>query len=306
LKECHNNVTAGHFLKESTKERVRALSWWPDWVSAVEDYCKRCARCQKANKVTGKQFGLLERIEEPRHRWEVVNMDFVTALPSGGKESFNCVLVIVDRFSKRARFLPCHKPSSALNIALIFWLTIVNDVGCPGVIISDRDPKFTSKFWQNLFDLLGTKLLFSTAYHPQTDGLAEQMIQTLKDMLRRYCSFGTKFKDGKGYTHNWVSLLPAWEFAYNSSVHDTTGFTPFELEKGWVPYMPKEAVLSRTVVLHPTADSFRTMMLKAEKKASDCIKLAVEYNKETMLKPLHCGKRSKAQSAALLAAAALR
>ncbi|PLW25237.1 hypothetical protein PCANC_28331 [Puccinia coronata f. sp. avenae] len=113
------------------------------------------------------------------------------------------------------------------------------------------------------------------------------MIQTLKDMLRRYCSFGTKFKDGKGYTHNWVSLFPAWEFAYNSSVHDTTGFTPFELEKGWVPYMPKEAVLSRTVVLHPTADSFRTMMLKAEKKASDSKREAQRF-----WQPLRCAKSS--------------
>jgi transposase InsO family protein len=191
------------------------LAWWPGWNKAVDSYCQTYVRCQKANKQTGKRFGLLQMIEEPKNRWEVVNMDFVTALLVAGRDNFNSVLVVVDCFSRRARFLPCHKESSALDIALTFWQHIISDVGCPKIIISDRDPKFTSQFWQSLFDLLGTKLLFSTAYHPQTDGLAERMIQTLEDMLRRYCSFGTTYKDGEGYTHDWVSLLPALEFAYN-------------------------------------------------------------------------------------------
>jgi hypothetical protein len=111
-------------------------------------------------------------------------MDFVTALPPAGKDNFDAVLVIVDHFSRRSRFLPCHKDNTAMEVALLFWNGIVSDVGCPQIIISDRDPKFTSEFWKNLFNILGTKLAFSTAYHPQTDGLAEQMIQTLEDMIR--------------------------------------------------------------------------------------------------------------------------
>jgi hypothetical protein len=167
-----------------------------------------------------------------------------------------------------------------MDVVLIFWTNIINNVGCPRVIISDCDPKFTSEFWQNLFDFLGTKLVFSTAYHPQTDGLAERMIQTLEDMIRRYCAFGLQFKDGKGYTHNWVSLLPALEFAYNSIVHASTGKTPFELEKGWLPHMPRDVLLSRAVKLHPSAERFQHMMLSAEKHASRCRDEAVAYNKE--------------------------
>ncbi|POV97007.1 hypothetical protein PSTT_15312, partial [Puccinia striiformis] len=280
LSECHDAVTAGHFSKDRTVERLRVLAWWPGWTARVEQYCASCDRCQRANRATGKRFGLLQAIEEPKQRWEVVNMDFVTALPPGGKDSYNAVLVVVDRFSKRARFLPCYKDNTAMDVALLFWSSIINDVGCPRVIISDRDPKFTSELWQSLFSLLGTKLAFSTAYHPQTDGLAERMIQTLEDMIRRYCAFGLHFKDGEGYTHDWVSLLPALEYAYNSSVHATTGKTPFELEKGWIPHMPKDFLLGKAVTLHPSAERFKLMMSSAELHASKCIEEAVAYNKD--------------------------
>ncbi|KAI7932930.1 hypothetical protein MJO28_017909 [Puccinia striiformis f. sp. tritici] len=208
LHECHNGITTGHFSKDRTVECLGVLAWWPGWTARVEQYCNSCDRCQRANKATGKRFGMLQAIEEPKQRWEVVNMDFVTALPAGGKDSFNAVLVVVDQFSKRARFLPCYKDNTAMDVALLFWNSIINDVGCPKVIISDRDPKFTSDFWQNLFSLLGTKLAFSTAYHPQTDGLAERMIQTLEDMIRRYCAFGLQFKDAL-HGPNAVELILA-------------------------------------------------------------------------------------------------
>lgn len=206
-------------------------------------------------------------------------MHFLTALPPGGKNSFNSVLVVVDRFSKRAQFLPCYKDNTVMDVALVFWYSIINDVGCPKIIISDCDPKFTSEFWQNLFDLPGTKLAFLAAYHPQTDGLAERRIQTLEDLIRRYCTFGLQFRDSEGYTHDWVSLLPALEFDYNSSVHATTGRTPFELERGWVPHMLRDLLLSKAVTLHPSAKRFQDMMLSAEKHASQCIQDAVTYSK---------------------------
>ncbi|MBW0586787.1 hypothetical protein O181_126502 [Austropuccinia psidii MF-1] len=86
------------------------------------------------------------------------------------------------------RFLPCHKEDTAMHTALLFWNNIISTCGVPKIIISDRDPKCTSEFWTNLYDMLGTKLAFSTAYHPQTDGLAERMIQTIEDILRRFCA----------------------------------------------------------------------------------------------------------------------
>ncbi|MBW0485017.1 hypothetical protein O181_024732 [Austropuccinia psidii MF-1] len=89
----------------------------------------------------------------------------------GGKEEFNAFLIILDRFSKSMRCLPCHKVDTAMDTALLFWNNIIFTYGVPKIIISDRDPKFTSESWTNLYDILGTKLTFSTAYHPQTNGL---------------------------------------------------------------------------------------------------------------------------------------
>ncbi|MBW0462068.1 hypothetical protein O181_001783 [Austropuccinia psidii MF-1] len=106
-------------------------------------------------------------------------MDWVTGLVPGGKEKFNACLVIVDRYRRSVSFLPCHKENTEMDTALLFWNNIISTYGVPKIIISDRHPKFTSEVWTNLYDMLGTNLAFSTAYHPQTDGLAERMIQTM-------------------------------------------------------------------------------------------------------------------------------
>ncbi|MBW0577274.1 hypothetical protein O181_116989 [Austropuccinia psidii MF-1] len=134
-------------------------------------------------------------------------MDWVTGLVPGGKENFNSCLIIVDRFSTIMRILPCHKEDTAMDTALFFWNNIISTCGVPKIIISDRDPKFTSQFWIKLYDMLGTKLAFSTAYHPQTDASAERMIQTMEVIVRRFCAYGMEYKDHEGYTHDWITLL---------------------------------------------------------------------------------------------------
>ncbi|MBW0536522.1 hypothetical protein O181_076237 [Austropuccinia psidii MF-1] len=113
-------------------------------------------------------------------------MDWVTALPPGGDKSYNACLVIVDRYSKTPIFLTCHKDDTDIDTALLIWNRVISHDGLFKNIISDRDTKFTSALWTNLHNLLGTKLSFSTAYHPQKYGLAESMIQTLEDMIRRF------------------------------------------------------------------------------------------------------------------------
>ncbi|MBW0588074.1 hypothetical protein O181_127789 [Austropuccinia psidii MF-1] len=90
-------------------------------------------------------------------------MDWVTGLVPGGKENFNACLIIVDKFRKIMRFLPCHKGATAMDTALLLWNTIISTCGVPKIIISNRDPKFTSEFWTNLYDMLGTKISLSTA-----------------------------------------------------------------------------------------------------------------------------------------------
>ncbi|MBW0582292.1 hypothetical protein O181_122007 [Austropuccinia psidii MF-1] len=104
---------------------------------------------------------------------------------------------------------------------------------------SDRDPKLTSELWTNLHQLFGTKLSFSTAYHPQTDGLAERMSQTLEDMVRRFHAYGLEFKYCDGFTQDWCTLLRELELEYKTSINASTNKTPAILEKGWNPKLPQ-------------------------------------------------------------------
>ncbi|MBW0526724.1 hypothetical protein O181_066439 [Austropuccinia psidii MF-1] len=159
----------GHMNEGKTKEGVESTAWWPKCEQESSKYIKTCERCQAANRKHWKKYGLLQHIEEHKHPWETINMDWVTGLVPGAKENFNACLIIVDRFSKIMRCLPCHKEDTAMDTALLLWNNIISTCGVPKIIISYRHPKFISEFWTNLYEGLGTKLAFSTAYHPQTD-----------------------------------------------------------------------------------------------------------------------------------------
>ncbi|MBW0567097.1 hypothetical protein O181_106812 [Austropuccinia psidii MF-1] len=172
------------------------------------------------------------KIQELKSPWEKVHMDWVTALTPGGDRSYNACLVLLDRYSKAPMFLPCHKDDTAMDTVIMIWNKVISHTDLFQNIISDRDPKFTLALWKNLHNLFGTKLSFSTAYNPQTDGLAERMMQTLEDMIRRFCAYGLEFKDSDGFTHDWCTLIPTLELAYKTSIHSSTGKTPAMLEKG--------------------------------------------------------------------------
>ncbi|MBW0589054.1 hypothetical protein O181_128769, partial [Austropuccinia psidii MF-1] len=205
-------IYSGHLSEDRTLEKVKNCAWWPSWRKETIEYCHTCDRCQKANRSTGSKFVLMIHIQEPKSPWEVVHMDWVTPLPPSGDKSYNACLVIVDRSGKTPPiFLPCHKHDTAM-IELFFY----------GVET-------------NLHRFFGTKLSFSTAYHLQTDGLAERMIQTLEDMIRRFCDNGLELKDSDGFTHDWCTVIPALELVYKTSVHSSTGQIPAMFGKGWNP-----------------------------------------------------------------------
>ncbi|MBW0510274.1 hypothetical protein O181_049989 [Austropuccinia psidii MF-1] len=204
-------------------ERSKTFAWWPSWREDVIEYCDSCNRCQKANKATCKWFGLIIHIQGPSTPWEVVHKDWVTALPPGDDKSYNAFLVIVNRYSKTPIFLPCHKDDTAMNTALLIWNRVISHTGLFKNIISDRDPRFTSALWSNVHKPFGTKLSFSTAYHQQSDGLAERMIQTLEDIIRRFCAYGLELKDSDGFNQEWCTLITALELAYKTSFHASKG-----------------------------------------------------------------------------------
>ncbi|MBW0466153.1 hypothetical protein O181_005868 [Austropuccinia psidii MF-1] len=141
----------GHMSEDRAKERVESTAWCPQWEQELSEYINTCERCHKSNRKHGKRHELLKHVEEPKHPWENINMDWVTGLVPGGQENFNACLVIVDRYSKSVRCLPCHREDTAMDTALLFGNNIISKCGIPKIIISDGDPKLTSAFWTNLY-----------------------------------------------------------------------------------------------------------------------------------------------------------
>ncbi|MBW0564362.1 hypothetical protein O181_104077 [Austropuccinia psidii MF-1] len=236
----------GHLSEDRTREKVKTCIWWPMWQKDVAEYGKTCDRFQKVNKSTGKRLGNMMKIQEPSRPWEIVHMNWVTGLPPGGDRSYNSFLGIVDRFSKTPIFLPCHKDDTAMDTGLLIWNRVVS--------------------W--------------TAYHPQTNGLAERMIQTLEDMVRRLCAYGLEFKHCDGFTHDWCTLFPALELAYKTSIHASTNQTPSILEKGWNPKLTQDSLRKDLIEIHPTAASFKGMLEKARKHAVMCMEDSCAYAKD--------------------------
>ena len=148
----------------------------------IADYVSKCLTCAKVKAEHQKPSGLLVQPEIPEWKCEKIAMDFITKLPRT-PSGYDSIWVIVDRLTKSAHFLPIREDYKMEKLARLYIKEIVCRHGAPVSIISDRDGRFTSRFWQSLHKEFGTQLDMSTAYHPQTDGQSERNIQTLEDML---------------------------------------------------------------------------------------------------------------------------
>ena len=164
----------------------------------------------------------------PDYPWQEVSLDFVLGLPHTRKQQ-DSILVVVDRFSKMAHFLPCAKTTDAPHTTRIFFNEIVRLHGIPRCIVSDRDVRFTSSFWKTLWRLMGTTFQFSTAFHPQTDCQTEVTNRTLGNILRCLVQENTS---------SWDELLRGAEFAYNAFEYRATGYSPFHINTGRNPNLP--------------------------------------------------------------------
>ena len=207
LNEAHNSQYTIHPGSTKMYRDLRTRFWWPKMKLDVARFVEQCLTCQQVKAEHQRPSGLLKPLMIPEWKWERIAMDFVVGLPRTPK-GYNAIWVIVDRLTKSAHFLPVRTTYSMDRYAQLYVKEIVRLHGVPVSIVSDRDPRFTSKFWKSLHEAMGTKLNFSTAFHPQTDGQSERTIQILEDMLRG-CML-----DFKG---SWEEYLPLAEFAYNNS-----------------------------------------------------------------------------------------
>jgi hypothetical protein len=180
------------------------------------------AQQAKPNRV--KYPGLLAPLPVPEGAWQVISMDFIEGLPSSGNA--NCILVVVDKFSKYSHFIPLHHPFTAAIVAQTFLHNVYKLHGLPTTIISDRDKVFTSQLWQELFKAIKVQLQMSSAYHPQTDGQTERFNQCLETFL---CCFV------HACPKQWSKWLSLAEFGYNTNYHSSLGHSPFEVLYGHPP-----------------------------------------------------------------------
>ena len=263
LHDHHDTPVAGHQGIERTYEALHRLFYWPRMNNDVRSYVKSCDSCQRIKASQQVPAGLLQPMPTPNHPWEYVSMDFIIQLPKtrGGNDA---IVVFVDMFSKMVHFAPTKTTATAPDTARLFFDHVFRLHGLPKAIVSDRDAKFTSKFWQTLFQTLGTKLAMSTAFHPQTDGQTERANRTLEDMLRAFT----------GYRQDdWDLQLTAAEFACNNAPNQSTSTTPFRLNYGRDPWNPY-ASITHIPDQVPTAAEFLKSLSNGIKSAKDNLTLA--------------------------------
>ncbi|PNX73284.1 retrotransposon-related protein, partial [Trifolium pratense] len=218
LEEGHRSGLSIHPGATKMYQDLKKLFWWPGMKKEVAEFVYACLICQKSKVEHQKPSGLLQPMFVPEWKWDSISMDFVSGLPKTVKGN-DCIWVIVDRLTKSAHFIAFKTGTLIPKLAEIYVDQIVRLHGIPSSIVSDRDPRFTSRFWESLQEAVGTKLRMSSAYHPQTDGQSERTIQSLEDLLRA-CVL-----EHGGNWDSWLSLI---EFTYNNSFHSSIGMAPFE------------------------------------------------------------------------------
>jgi hypothetical protein len=192
--------------------------WWHGMKRDIATFIACCDSCQRIKAEHQKPAGLLQPNRIPEWKWDEIGMDFIVGLPRS-RHGNDAIWVITDRLTKVAHFIPVKTTHTTQKLAKLYLSRIVCLHGVPKTIISDRGTQFVSRFWDHLQQALGTQLVFSTAYHPQTGGQTERVNQILEDMLRAcVLTYGT----------SWEESLPYAEFAYNNSYQASLQMAPFE------------------------------------------------------------------------------
>ena len=218
LYESHNTIFTMHPGSNKMYQDMKQSYWWQGMKKDISKYVAKCLTCQQVKAEHQVPSGLLNPLPIPQWKWDNINMDFVSGFPLTQK-NHDAIWVIVDRLTKSAYFLPIRLDYSMDRLADLYVNEIVRLHGIPVSIVSDRDPRFTSRFWKELQSAFGMRLNFSTAFHPQTDGQSERVIQVLEDMLRGCVLY---------FLGNWDRYIPLMEFAYNNSYQSSIGMTPYE------------------------------------------------------------------------------
>ncbi|GJE92037.1 polyprotein [Phanerochaete sordida] len=247
------HTTIGHFGSRKTSEYVRRWYWWPTLGRDIDKFCASCGICQTVKPSTQMPAGLLHSLPVPTRPWGSIAMDFLGPFPESLEANY--LWVVLCRLTSLVHLIPVRTTVSAVELAWVFVRDIVRLHGLPDSIVSDRDSKFTSRFWQEVHRLLGTRLLMSTAFHPQTDGATERANRSISQVLRAVVQPNQK---------DWANQLPLVEFALNASVSSSTGYAPFELTYGAMPRMAQPNISEKVAPgVRRFAEHAREVLLRA-------------------------------------------
>ena len=235
LREIHCVPYAGHPGFTRTLEVTRRFFYWVHMTQEVRQFVLDCPVCQVEKGSHLKPAGKLMPLEVPVRKWDHVVIDFVVGLPV--QDDCDTICTVVDKATKMCHFIPCTEKISAKQVARLYWQFVGRLHGIPSVLISDRDVRFTSKFWKELWRLLGTNLRMGSGFHPESSGQVEIFNKLLEQTLR--CTIHQL-----GETRNWLEVLPAIEFAVNNTPNRTTGYSAFYLNYGFHPLHPLQLLHS--------------------------------------------------------------
>jgi hypothetical protein len=218
LDEAHLSRYSIHPRSTKMYQDLKQHYWWTKMNIEIARYVAKCDTCRRVKAIHMKVVGPLQSLSIPTYKWEDISMDFIVGLPKIAK-GFDSIWVIIDRLTKTAHFLPVKMDHPVAIYAQLYIARILSLHGIPKTIVSDRGLQFVSKFWKELHRSLGTKLLHSSAYHPQTSGQTERVNQILEDILRS-CVLE--------FPQKWDDCLPLAEFSYNNSYQESIKMASFE------------------------------------------------------------------------------
>lgn len=222
LQELHAGALGGHSRIQATYSRIIQHFAWPQLKKSVKASVSQCAICKQAKPEHVHYPGLLQPFPVPQQAWEMVTLDFVEGLPTS--RGFNSVLVVVDKLTRYAHFIPLRHPFLALQVAKAYMDNVFKLHRPPDAMVSDRYRIFTSKVWRELCKLTHTTLNISSARHPQTVGTTDRVNQCMELYLRCFVD---------NCPSKWVDCISLAEFWYNTSYHCTLRSTPFEVMYIW-------------------------------------------------------------------------
>ncbi|KAF8754692.1 hypothetical protein RHS01_06132 [Rhizoctonia solani] len=214
LREFHNSPLAGHPGQQRTLELISRSYWWPGMKSSAKEWVECCPTCQ-ANRRAHAPAIALKPLEVPPFPFHTISYDFITGFPKSN--GYDAVLVVIDSFSKFGHFIPTTKKVTAKGLADLFITHVWKLHGLPIKTVLDRGTTFTGKFLRALYQRLGIKPAFSSAYHPESDGQTERVNQFIEFYLRSYVTADHS---------DWATWLPLAEYAYNNARHSATGKNP--------------------------------------------------------------------------------